>query len=242
MPRSDATQEALLHQFQYFITRGIPYFLIKNLHLDGSIVSGSLHCTTDTVDFNRTISHHPACAISPIPVREALRLLHSEELIEYKPHVGAIVAPISKESIVETFTVIEGLETVATRMAAQGMTTEDVRQLEELLAEMDGALQRGSYEAWGELNTRFHATITDMTAIPMLKEMSKRVLDKWDRIRRYFFNEVLVHRIFRSQQEHCAIVRAIAEHNSERAEQLARDHNRNALKHYMEHLSKKDKK
>ncbi len=56
--------------------------------------------------------------ISIIPVREALRLLESEGLVFSVAHVGATVAPISRHSIVEVFTLLEGLETVSARAAA----------------------------------------------------------------------------------------------------------------------------
>ena len=47
--------------------------------------------------------------ISIIPVREALRLLQSEGLVVSVAHVGATVAPISRESVTEVFTLLEGL-------------------------------------------------------------------------------------------------------------------------------------
>src|SRR5215813_15457812 len=64
--------------------------------------------------------------VSIIPVREALRLLQSEGLVVNVPHVGATVAPISHDSILEVFTVLEGLELVATRAAAERATPEDL--------------------------------------------------------------------------------------------------------------------
>jgi DNA-binding GntR family transcriptional regulator len=48
--------------------------------------------------------------VSAIPVREALQLLQAESLVVTVPHVGATVAPISSASIVDVFTVLEGLE------------------------------------------------------------------------------------------------------------------------------------
>ena len=60
--------------------------------------------------------------VSAIPVREALQLLQSEGLVANVPHVGATVSLISRESIAEVFSVMEGLEIVATRSAAERMT------------------------------------------------------------------------------------------------------------------------
>src|SRR5260221_11295274 len=67
-------------------------------------------------------------AVSAIPVREALQTLQSEGLVQTVPHVGATVTPISRESIDEVFTVMEGLEIVATRGASLRLTAEDAGQ------------------------------------------------------------------------------------------------------------------
>jgi DNA-binding GntR family transcriptional regulator len=64
--------------------------------------------------------------VSIIPVREALRLLQSEGLVVSVAHVGATVAPISKDSVLEVFLLLEGLEVVATRMAAERATPADL--------------------------------------------------------------------------------------------------------------------
>src|SRR5689334_4515045 len=76
-------------------------------------------------------------SVSHIPVREALQLLHAEGLVENVAHAGASVASISRDSIVETFTVLEGLEIVATRTAVERMSDEDRAALAAIVAEMD---------------------------------------------------------------------------------------------------------
>jgi DNA-binding FadR family transcriptional regulator len=60
--------------------------------------------------------------VSAIPVREALQLLQSEGLVTTVPHVGATVSPVSRESVAEVFTLMEGLEIVA-RPSRAGSTT-----------------------------------------------------------------------------------------------------------------------
>jgi DNA-binding GntR family transcriptional regulator len=174
--------------------------------------------------------------VSSIPVREAIQLLHSEDLVDYNPHVGAIVSPITKGAIVETFTIKEGLESAATRIAMQKMTKSGLHNLEKQLAEMDKVLKSRHFDEWGQRNAEFHSNIVNITAMSTLKEMHLKVLDKWDRIHRYFFSEVLVNSHSQSQDEHYAIVDAIANDNSEKAEQLTRLHNRNALRDYMEFI------
>src|SRR5918992_977027 len=175
--------------------------------------------------------------VSLIPVREALQLLQSEGLVENRAHVGAAVARISGSSIAEVFTLLEGLETVATRVAARRMPPEEIDALAALLAEMDAAVAEGEYELWGELNTRLHVSIASYARMPTLREITERVFDLWHRVQRCFLKEVLVQRVLQSQQEHHAILRALRERNEAELEQLIKDHNRNAMVAYTNHLS-----
>ena len=97
---------------------------------------------------------------------------------------------------------MEGLESVAARAAAERARPEDFDALQEIVTAMDRALATEAHEHWAELNTRFHATISRLTAMPLLQEMMERVLDRWDRVRRFFFAGVLVHRAQQAQKEH----------------------------------------
>jgi DNA-binding GntR family transcriptional regulator len=175
-------------------------------------------------------------AVSAIPVREALQLLQSEGLAVNVPHVGATVAPISKESILEVFTVMEGLEIVATRSAAQRATADELDALAGIVAAMDEALAAGQTDQWADLNNRFHATIARLTGMPMLQEMMERALDRWDRVRRYYFSGVLVHRAEHAQQEHHALLAAMKRRDLAALEALVRQHNQGALSSYTNYV------
>ncbi len=175
--------------------------------------------------------------VSPIPVREALQLLQSERLVETIPHVGARVARVSHESVIEVFTVMEGLELVATRTAAARMTPSHLETLASLLRMMDQALENANYDEWGDLNTSFHLAIASMTGMSMLQEMTERALNQWDRVRRYYLKGVLTERLSQAQKEHHLIVQAVREQDYPALERLVRAHNQSALSAYMEYLS-----
>jgi DNA-binding GntR family transcriptional regulator len=170
--------------------------------------------------------------VSSIPVREALQLLQSEGLVDLVPHVGATVASLGRESVAEVFTVMEGLESVAARVAGERAGAEDLDALAELVAAMDRALAAGAHEQWAEANTRFHVAISRLSGMPMLQEMMERVLDRWDRVRRFFFAGVLVHRAHQAQQEHHALLDAMRARDFGRLEETIRAHNRGALADY----------
>jgi DNA-binding GntR family transcriptional regulator len=174
--------------------------------------------------------------VSIIPVREALRLLQSEGLVISVAHVGATVAPISKDSVLEVFVLLEGLELVATRMAAERATAADLDEIAALVTAMDQALASGAPERWADLNTRFHLAISRSAGMPILQEMMQRALDLWDRVRRYYFSGVLVRRAQQAQQEHHQILDQIRARDRDGLERTVRAHNHNALAAYTAYL------
>ncbi|HWQ13118.1 MAG TPA: GntR family transcriptional regulator [Roseiflexaceae bacterium] len=176
-------------------------------------------------------------AVSPIPVREALHILQSERLVETTPHVGATVARISRESVAEVFTVMEGLELVATRCAAQRMTEADGEELARVLDSMDQALAEGAAERWADLNAQFHRQITSIAGMPMLQEMTERAIAHWDRLRRFFFAGVLAHRMEQAQRDHRDILAAMRAQDYAPLEELVKRHNREALAAYNQYLN-----
>jgi DNA-binding GntR family transcriptional regulator len=174
--------------------------------------------------------------VSAIPVREALHLLQSEGLVTSVPHVGATVSLISRESIDEVFAVLEGLEIVATRSATLRLTSVDAMTLEGITVAMDAAWRESRNEEWADLNSRFHLTISRMSAMPMLQEMTERVLDHWGRVRRFYFSGVLVRRIEQAQEEHRALLRAMKAKDLVAVERTVKQHNQGALLAYAEYL------
>ncbi len=175
--------------------------------------------------------------VSIIPVREALQMLQADGLIVNVPHVGAAVAPVSRESIVDVFTVLEGLEIVSTRLVAERAAPDALAALDRLVPRMDDYAASGRSDRWADLNTEFHQTISASTGLPLLAEMTARVLERWDRIRRYYFKGVLSHRVLVAQQEHRAILAAIHDRRFADLEAHVRRHNRTALDAYMQYLN-----
>lgn len=174
--------------------------------------------------------------ISIIPVREAMRLLESEGLVVSVAHVGATVAPVSRQSIVEVFALLEGLETVSARAAAESATDADFDGLHEMVSAMDRALEADRQGTWAELNTRFHLSIGALSGMPMVNQMLQRALDHWDRIRRYFFSGVFVRRADVAQREHHEILEQLKARDLDALERTMRAHNRGALAAYLTYL------
>jgi DNA-binding GntR family transcriptional regulator len=174
--------------------------------------------------------------VSIIPVREALRLLQSEGLVVSIAHVGATVAPISQASVREIFTILEGLEVVSTRTAAERAAAEDIDELARLVSAMDLAIEGDRPAHWADLNTEFHLAIGRIAAMPMLEDMLRRALEYWDRLRRYYFRGVLARRIQQAQAEHHEMLAEISQRDLAALERTVRAHNQRALASYEAYL------
>lgn len=174
--------------------------------------------------------------VSAIPIREALQLLQSEGLVQIAPHVGATVAPISEASIDEAFAILEGLETVAVRGLVARMTDGGQAEIDAFVRQMDEAVERGDHEAWARLNAQFHRRIGELAGMPLLREMTDRVLSHWERLRRFYFKGVLVHRVQQAQGEHRELLQALVARDADAAERVIRHHNRAALAAYKRFL------
>ncbi len=179
--------------------------------------------------------------VSTIPVREAIQTLQSEGLIVTVPHTGVTVAPVSLESIQDVFAVLEGLEVVASRLVAERAGADELDALAKLVADMDRAIASRHHARWADLNTQFHLTISALPGLPMLAEMTERVLARWDRIRRHFFRRVLVHRLEQAQHEHREMLAAMRAGDLPRLEAAVRQHNRRGFESYMSYLNSRSK-
>jgi DNA-binding GntR family transcriptional regulator len=178
--------------------------------------------------------------VSRVPVREALLQLQVEGLVDMTPHAGAVVSPISLDSIHELFMILEELEVLAGRVTTKKASPKDLKNLEDMLTSMEEAIVEGDVERWSQLNTEFHREVSRLSGMPFLQQITEKALEKWDRMRRYFLTEVLHKRTTQAQEEHRQIYAALKEGNVEAVEQILRTHNRSALKAYLTYLSEED--
>ena len=178
--------------------------------------------------------------VSRVPVREALLQLQAEGLVDMAPHTGAVVSPVSTDSIHELFMILEELEVLSARVVAEKSCPQDLENLEGVLKGMQEAVAQGNSNRWSELNTEFHSEICRLSGMPFLQQITEKTLERWDRMRRCFLTEVLHKRITHAQEEHRQIYIALGQKKVETVEQLIRAHNRNALKDYLTYLSEKD--
>ena len=100
-----------------------------------------------------------AVGVSRTPVREALRRLDADGLVEFNANRGAHVAAWTEHDLEEIFGLRAVLEGYGARLAAERITDTDIAALRDACAGMDAAERADKLDELARLNQRFHATI-----------------------------------------------------------------------------------
>ena len=109
--------------------------------------------------------------ISRGPLREALRILETEGMIESFPGRGSFVTQISERNIREIYSLRIILETEAVKLAIQNGTVEGMDKLNEILQAMFAAAKEKDISEVSSLDFQFHTQIWDMADHKLLKEI-----------------------------------------------------------------------
>lgn len=179
-----------------------------------------------------TIARH--LNVSRSPVREALKTLAAEGLVEMEPHRTATVTQLSLEELREMYEIRLVLEALACRLAAPNMDEARVARLEELLEAMDEARSRGE---WLEYNSEFHTIIYETAGRPRLLAMITGLRNAIaPYIRQFIASE---ERKRESRKEHAALVEACRAGDGARAEEVLKKHISASGEFMLHFLSKK---
>jgi DNA-binding GntR family transcriptional regulator len=167
--------------------------------LDGAIAPGA------HLDEQEIASRH---GVSRTPVREALRQLAAIGLVDLRPRRGAVAVAVSPVRIAEMHDVLNELETLAARLAAERMTPIQRRRLAALHQSMAEPMRAGDHETYEAGNVAFHAAIFEGSHNGFLAETARGVRERLRPFIRGQFR--LLGRLQRSFAEHATIVDAIA--------------------------------
>jgi len=175
---------------------------------------------------------------SSIPVREALHQLESEQLIEYKPNVGAVVRGINDELYKETLQVLALLEGYATALSSKFITPDGIQKLREYNREMKESLTSFELEKIGKLNREFHSVIYSFCPNKLLLNNIQRMLDRLDTVKKSEFT-FYPKRTPKSIEEHDNIIELLSEGcDLYKIENMARQHKLNTLQAFIDQREK----
>ena len=169
--------------------------------------------------------------VSRTPVREALRRLQAEHLIEESAK-GMVVMGISKQDLEDIFEIRAHLEGLTARMAADHITESQLKELKDVVDLQEFWVNKGDPDHIKGLDSRFHELVYKFsgsmifydTLIPLHKKTQK-------------YRRVAVENRNRAEQsmiEHRAVDDAIAARDGVLAEKLLVDHIRNAAEHILQ--------
>jgi DNA-binding GntR family transcriptional regulator len=160
--------------------------------------------------------------MSPMPIREALRLLDSVGLVENIPHRGARVTQLSIDDLREVYEARLALEPLAVRHAAENFTDEDAsRATEALAAHVKASRQRELGRIWST-HTAFHFALYDAANS---RWMSRLIRPLWESSERYRFAMLPVRmNLDKRRSEHERILQACIAHEAPLAARELHNH------------------
>jgi DNA-binding GntR family transcriptional regulator len=138
--------------------------------------------------------------VSRTPLREAIKMLAAEGLVELVPNRGAIAVSLSENDIRDTFEVMAGLEAMSGELAAQRITTEELAEIKAMQFEMMAAYTRRDLSCYYRLNSLIHEAINAAAKNPVLTATYNQVNARLQALR------------FRSNQDGVKWSRAVKEH------------------------------
>jgi DNA-binding GntR family transcriptional regulator len=121
--------------------------------------------------------------VSKIPIREAIKLLEAEHLVEVVLHVGARVASISLADAEHLYPIRHALTELATRLAVSRITDAELDHLDQIHAEMEEAQHAGAFRRVESLNRDLHQSIADATGNPPLAALHRDLMARCSRFR-----------------------------------------------------------
>ena len=101
--------------------------------------------------------------ISRTPLREALKVLAAEGLVDLKPRRGCYVTEISRQDIDDIFPLMAMLEGRCAFIAVQLAKPEDIRDLKAIHEKLELAAKESRIDAFFEANQEFHRRIQELT-------------------------------------------------------------------------------
>lgn len=160
--------------------------------------------------------------ISRTPLREALKVLASEGLVELKPRRGCYVTEISRRDLDDIFPLMAMLEGRCAADAVRRAKPADIADLKSIHERLESAARDGRIDAFFEANQEFHRRIQEIAdnrwLLSVIQDLRKVL--KLSRLH----SLSLEGRLQQSLDEHRQIMAALEAGNSEKAEKEMHDH------------------
>ena len=193
--------------------REIAYEVLKHAIITGEIPAGERIVETEYAD---------RLHISRTPLREALRKLERDGLVEYVQRRGVIVRAFTIADVEEIYTIRNALEMLTLPAIIEKATPADIASLRARLHEMDKMLESGDIENLSPMARAFHSEITRISGLNRIL----RVIESQDEFINRFSSMAIrqENRRVQAHEEHYKLVEYIENKDLEHLEKLTKKH------------------
>lgn len=170
--------------------------------------------------------------MSPTPIREALRLLQADRLVDYRAHRGIVIAEISAERTEEVYHLRALLEPLAVELAVPKLTEKNLQELERLHERHANAPVSRKGSAVPDHNRAWHWAIYDASGWPILNELIRQLWESFP----WRTMWTLPGRTTLSLEQHEAVMEAIRARRAALAAERMRQHITSGAETLLEHM------
>lgn len=206
------------------------YDTLKELIIDGIIAPGERIIETD---------YASKFQISRTPIREAIRMLELEGLVETQSTGGVIVAMITENEISEVYKIRIALEGIILEEVINKAGEADIKLIEKLLEDTKKALENDNVNEIFELFSKFNATLYDIAALPKVTSMISNINLYLKRFRKLSIENP--ERKEDAFEDHITIIETIKEKNLDKALKINRAHLEKSMNFVLSKLAKNKK-
>lgn len=160
--------------------------------------------------------------VSRTPIREAIRMLEQEGLAVTMPRKGAEVAKMTLKDMEDVLEIREALDELASQVACQRITEEQLVLLKEREKDFERSLRSGDVKQIAEADVRFHDVIYEATGNPKLENLLNNLREQIYRYRVEYLKTAENYPTL--IREHEEIYKSLAERNEEAAVLAIREH------------------
>ncbi|HXH01836.1 MAG TPA: GntR family transcriptional regulator [Candidatus Competibacteraceae bacterium] len=174
-----------------------------------------------------------AVGVSRTPVREALRQLAQEELVQIYPQAGTVVAPVRMSLVQQGLFVRRAIECANLAELAAVISPEQIAELRELLAAQRDAIRSGRIEEFFRLDEAMHQRFLEFNGRGALWTLIQNAKLHLDRLRMLLLGYKAEH-AERALHEHASIVERLAARDAAGLDAAIRDHLNAVTQHVVE--------
>lgn len=160
--------------------------------------------------------------ISRTPLREAMKVLAAEGLIDITPNRGASVSSMSETEVRETFELMSGLEAMSAELAAERITQEELAEIKDLQKAMVQCRAENDLPGYYSRNQAIHNKISEAARNSVLRQTYQSINRRLQAFR--FKSNFRSDKWDRAIAEHEEMIRLLEARDGKRLAELLRHH------------------